>query len=377
MIIMIEKTLILFAIFLSLFLLIVIYPSITGFQIPPTCGNGICEEGETPENCPQDCGPICGDGICDPGEEDTCPEDCVIGPVCGNGFCEEGETPETCPEDCGEPKPPNGGVPGGNGGGPPPEEPSEEPEAPPEIEPPSEEEILEFPEEIIEPPSPGETIDLPEGGITIQLEPNIMLALYPITNLTATIHNITKIEPGRYKLLLCNQTSVASYEINVTADLAFFCANYSGYGVEDPDVFIFKSEENDWIPLGIENIIIDTNKKVICGNITSTPYMIAGFLPTPLSKTALDAIKNANNSIRQAREQGMNTKFALSLLDQAFSAYYRCDWISAKSLADRAMDSLVVIPASLIFIILILATGIWYRYYILKKKVAIKIRRKK
>ena len=47
----------------------------------PVCGNGICEEGETYENCPEDC------------EEG--------GPVCGNGVCEEGENAQNCPEDCG------------------------------------------------------------------------------------------------------------------------------------------------------------------------------------------------------------------------------------------------------------------------------------
>ena len=45
---------------------------------PSSCGNGICEEGETWESCPEDC-----------------PE-----PVCGNGICESGETVENCPEDC-------------------------------------------------------------------------------------------------------------------------------------------------------------------------------------------------------------------------------------------------------------------------------------
>lgn len=46
----------------------------------PVCGNGICETGETYENCPEDC------------DED--------GPICGNGICEEGETVQNCPEDC-------------------------------------------------------------------------------------------------------------------------------------------------------------------------------------------------------------------------------------------------------------------------------------
>ena len=44
----------------------------------------------------------CGDGTCDAATEDetTCPEDCVTGPVCGNDVCETGENPGNCPQDC-------------------------------------------------------------------------------------------------------------------------------------------------------------------------------------------------------------------------------------------------------------------------------------
>ncbi len=49
----------------------------------PACGNGICESGETSQNCPADC--TGGGG----------------GPVCGNGICEAGETSQNCPADCG------------------------------------------------------------------------------------------------------------------------------------------------------------------------------------------------------------------------------------------------------------------------------------
>jgi hypothetical protein len=40
----------------------------------------MCESGETPQNCPLDCG--------------------SAGPVCGNNVCESGETAQSCPLDC-------------------------------------------------------------------------------------------------------------------------------------------------------------------------------------------------------------------------------------------------------------------------------------
>ncbi len=64
------------------------------------CGNGICEAGESPSTCPPDCGVKCGNGICEPGETTTsCPIDCGGG-TCGDGICSGTETPITCPKDC-------------------------------------------------------------------------------------------------------------------------------------------------------------------------------------------------------------------------------------------------------------------------------------
>jgi hypothetical protein len=58
------------------------------------CGNGTCDEGETVDACPIDCG--CGNGECDESENtDSCPDDCY----CGNGTCDEGETVDAC-RDC-------------------------------------------------------------------------------------------------------------------------------------------------------------------------------------------------------------------------------------------------------------------------------------
>lgn len=54
--------------------------------VPPHCGNGMCELGESHATCPGDCCETTGSGGCVP--------------VCGNGFCEIGEDHASCPSDC-------------------------------------------------------------------------------------------------------------------------------------------------------------------------------------------------------------------------------------------------------------------------------------
>jgi hypothetical protein len=61
------------------------------------CGNGVCDSGENPGNCPQDC-QSCGNGACDYGETAwTCPSDCNF---CGDGICSFGEDQWSCWTDC-------------------------------------------------------------------------------------------------------------------------------------------------------------------------------------------------------------------------------------------------------------------------------------
>lgn len=73
-------------------------------RFDPICGNRICEENETVENCFSDCyiPPNCGDNTCTEEEScNNCAADCGICPiVCGDGICLEGEI---CNKDCEEP----------------------------------------------------------------------------------------------------------------------------------------------------------------------------------------------------------------------------------------------------------------------------------
>ena len=82
-----------------------------------TCDNdGVCETGETVDNCPADCVVVTNDtvdvcnndGVCDEGEtSDNCSADCPAASdndtvdVCNNdGVCGDGEDTDNCPADC-------------------------------------------------------------------------------------------------------------------------------------------------------------------------------------------------------------------------------------------------------------------------------------
>ena len=60
----------------------------------------MCEAGETPTNCSNDCKVGCGDCKCEGGEDFiSCPIDCGY---CGDQFCSQclKETTTTCAKDC-------------------------------------------------------------------------------------------------------------------------------------------------------------------------------------------------------------------------------------------------------------------------------------
>lgn len=335
--------------------------SITGFQVAGECGNGICEPGESPLTCPQDCGvpgPTCGDRTCDPGEDcSSCPTDCgacVGGGVGGGG----------------------GGVGGGGGGGGTPDGPPPPKEEPP----PSEQDILIPPGENVPPPSPGETITVPPGGVNIELEPGIRLSIFPLKRFNATIYNITKVQPATYKILLCNQTSIAAYEINVSADLAYFCASYKGFDIEEPTVSVFRFKEGNWTELPPLDLIKNTTQKVVCGRIASTPYMVSGVITSKISEQALLSIKLSNSSIREAKNSGLDVTEPIVLLQRAISAFYRCEYANSKTLADEARFSIPFIFPNVplwvwivvSIVVVIPASILGYIYYNLKKRVAVK-----
>ena len=78
-----------------------------------SCGDGVCGDGEDPCTCPDDClteevccqasdcpQPYCGPCCYVECVDFACTGDLWLDDCCWNGECEEGETPENCPDDC-------------------------------------------------------------------------------------------------------------------------------------------------------------------------------------------------------------------------------------------------------------------------------------
>jgi hypothetical protein len=75
-----------------------------------SCGNSICDQGESNQTCAPDCQPGCGDAVCSANESTaSCPNDCLAGggaggegngTYCGNNICDIDESQGVCPTDC-------------------------------------------------------------------------------------------------------------------------------------------------------------------------------------------------------------------------------------------------------------------------------------
>lgn len=75
-----------------------------GFVSNAECGDGVCQNPETPETCAEDClDDPCGDDLCDAGETcSSCEADCgSCAPACGDGVCDASEDCGSCEADCG------------------------------------------------------------------------------------------------------------------------------------------------------------------------------------------------------------------------------------------------------------------------------------
>jgi len=69
------------------------------------CGDGLCNNGESPYSCPLDCGlpAVCGDGVCNGLEtQDTCPDDCGYPPVYGVALSKSDDCIEVIQGESGE-----------------------------------------------------------------------------------------------------------------------------------------------------------------------------------------------------------------------------------------------------------------------------------
>jgi hypothetical protein len=201
---------------------------------------------------------------------------------------------------------------------------------------------------------------LPSGGLCVNITPGLCLNVF---GNNATVHNIAEIDPSKYKLLLCNQSYVYAYEINVTVDNAYLCFDKSQTDLNAISIYTFNG---DWVPVG--EIVEKDNQ--ICGKITSSPYMIAGFKATPTQQRALDSITLAETRIEKSPSSD-----AQIFLDQARDAYFNCKYDEAYDLSQQALRnipiSLPYLPIWVWAVIAIVSVGAIYWYEKAKQKKSI------
>lgn len=228
--------------------------------------------------------------------------------------------------------------------------------------------------------------NIPEGGATVLLKGSLDSENHPTPGTAAVLlypSNISKnesklsyidkikcIEPEEYAIAHCNQTVIASYEVNVTSDLSYLCINYQDTGVKPESVTINMNESGIWTPITIADVMNDANKSIICGNITGhTPYMISGFVLKPEIISAEDAISLLEKAISDNCPAHVACTQAQSLLEQARQSYDLCNYSEAKDLAERGLGMLTSKEQFLrIFLVFLVIAVIAGTLYFRKKK---------
>jgi hypothetical protein len=209
------------------------------------------------------------------------------------------------------------------------------------------------------------TYNIPPEGATVVLQGSLddedrptpgtaAVLLFPSNESNVTyINNIKCIEPEQYAIVHCNQSVIASYEVDVKADQSYLCINYAGTDVVPDSITINMNQNGTWAPITITNVLHNVDKSIICGDITGhTPYMVAGFVPKPEIISAMDAIDALEKAIADNCHEHEACAQAESLLEEAQQAYESCKYSEAESLANQGRALFVGEMPYLIWIIL-------------------------
>ena len=242
-----------------------------------------------------------------------------------------------------------------------------------EAEPSTEGEPEPIPVPELEPmPEPGETTDLPPGGARFEIDKGNFTFLFAFGD-NITINNITRIDPNRFKVLACYQGLIDAYEINLSTDESYLCVDTSKYENLE-DIHIYQYHNKTWTRLQKRY-----NDTYICGKITSTPYMIAGFKTSASQKQALSTIESANNTINKALLNQKDVSYCIELLNQAIDKYWNCEYAQATQLATKANQcaGAFELPKYTIPVLTIIALLVALFYLRLKHKVKLSKKIKK
>jgi len=205
----------------------------------------------------------------------------------------------------------------------------------------------------------------PAGGLCIKLADGVCLNIFGDN---ATLHSISEIDPNKYKVLLCNQSYVSAYEINITVDDAYLCFDTSKADLKAISVYTFNG---DWKEL--DEIIYKNGK--VCGKIKSSPYMIAGFKTSATQESALNEIERAQRRIERST---VDTTQAEQILEQARQAYFNCEYDKALELAEEAIKLIpILLPEIPIWIWIGVGALLMGGYYTYKHPDVLKFKKRK